>query len=160
MAYSQALAQNYHFSAPSSSISYSSSRISPKPAVISCRSAATPLTLLTGNIERSESDRSTVRLGLPSKGRLGTGTLDLLTNCQLSVRQLNPEQYVAHIPEISNLEVWFQRPKDIVRRLLSGDVDIGIVGFDTFCEYGQVLHFGLEPGALPLCVLVLGSHNC
>lgn len=40
--------------------------------------------------------------------------------------------------QLSNLEVWFQRPKDIVRKLLSGDLDLGIVGLDTVCEYGQV----------------------
>jgi ATP phosphoribosyltransferase len=40
--------------------------------------------------------------------------------------------------QIPNLEVWFQRPKDIVRKLQSGDLDLGIVGFDTASEYGQV----------------------
>lgn len=41
--------------------------------------------------------------------------------------------------QIENLEVWFQRPKDVVRKLVSGDLDIGIVGLDTVSEYGQVL---------------------
>lgn len=40
--------------------------------------------------------------------------------------------------QLSNLEVWFQRPKDIVRKLLSGDLDLGIVGLDTVSEYGHV----------------------
>ena len=40
--------------------------------------------------------------------------------------------------QLSNMEVWFQRPKDIVRKLLSGDLDLGIVGLDTVTEYGQV----------------------
>lgn len=40
--------------------------------------------------------------------------------------------------QLSNLEVWFQRPNDIVRKLQSGDLDLGIVGFDTYCEYGRV----------------------
>ena len=40
--------------------------------------------------------------------------------------------------QLSNLEVWFQRPKDIVRKLVSGDLDLGIVGLDTVSEYGQV----------------------
>ncbi|XP_073120740.1 ATP phosphoribosyltransferase 2, chloroplastic-like isoform X2 [Henckelia pumila] len=82
-------------------------------------------------------ERNEVRLGLPSKGRMATDTLDLLKDCQLSVRQVNPRQYVAEIPQISNLEVWFQRPKDIVRKLISGDLDLGIVGLDTVSEYGQ-----------------------
>lgn len=44
---------------------------------------------------------------------------------------------IAHV-QLSNLEVWFQRPKDIVHKLQSGDLDIGIVGFDSVSEYGQV----------------------
>uniref|UniRef100_A0A6N2K6J4 ATP phosphoribosyltransferase n=1 Tax=Salix viminalis TaxID=40686 RepID=A0A6N2K6J4_SALVM len=95
-------------------------------------------------VERNEtspsvllSERKVVRFGLPSKGRMAADTLDLLKDCQLSVKQVNPRQYVAEIPQLSNLEVWFQRPKDIVRKLLAGDLDLGIVGFDTFSEYGQ-----------------------
>ncbi|KAB5574447.1 hypothetical protein DKX38_001641 [Salix brachista] len=82
------------------------------------------------------SERKVVRFGLPSKGRMAADTLDLLKDCQLLVKQVNPRQYVAEIPQLSNLEVWFQRPKDIVRKLLAGDLDLGIVGFDTFSEYG------------------------
>lgn len=52
---------------------------------------------------------------------------------------MNPRQYVAQIPQLSNVEVWFQRPKDIVRKISSGDLDLGIVGFDTVSEYGQVI---------------------
>ncbi|CAK7357106.1 unnamed protein product [Dovyalis caffra] len=81
-------------------------------------------------------ERRVIRFGLPSKGRMAADTLDLLKDCQLLVEQVNPRQYVAEIPQLSNLEVWFQRPKDIVRKLLSGDLDLGIVGFDTFSEYG------------------------
>lgn len=40
--------------------------------------------------------------------------------------------------QLSNFEVWFQRPKDIVRKLVSGDLDLGIVGLDIVSEYGQV----------------------
>uniref|UniRef100_A0A0E0K8F5 Histidine biosynthesis HisG C-terminal domain-containing protein n=1 Tax=Oryza punctata TaxID=4537 RepID=A0A0E0K8F5_ORYPU len=82
-------------------------------------------------------DRTVVRIGLPSKGRMSEQTLSLLKSCQLSVRHLNPRQYTADIPQVPNLEVWFQRPKDIVRKLQSGDLDLGIVGFDIVSEYGQ-----------------------
>lgn len=40
--------------------------------------------------------------------------------------------------QLRNLEVWFQRPKDVVRKLVSGDLDLGIVGLDTLTEFGQV----------------------
>ncbi|GMP85674.1 hypothetical protein CsSME_00038741 [Camellia sinensis var. sinensis] len=32
---------------------------------------------------------------------------------------------------------WGRWPKDIVRKLVSGDLDLGIVGLDTVSEYGQ-----------------------
>ncbi|CAI9103785.1 OLC1v1002337C2 [Oldenlandia corymbosa var. corymbosa] len=86
---------------------------------------------------KATSERNEIRLGLPSKGRMATDTLDLLKDCQLSVKQVNPRQYVAEIPQLPNLEVWFQRPKDVVRKLVSGDLDLGIVGLDTVHEYGQ-----------------------
>lgn len=81
--------------------------------------------------------RNVIRLGLPSKGRMADGALSLLQNCQLGIRQVNPRQYVAHVPELCNLEVWFQRPKDIVWKLLNGDLDLGIVGYDTVSEHAQ-----------------------
>ncbi|CAL8173350.1 unnamed protein product [Prunus armeniaca] len=53
---------------------------------------------------------------------------------------------------LSDLEVWFQPPKNIVRKLLSGDLDLGIAGFDTVSEYGQgnedliIVHDALDYG--------------
>ena len=52
-------------------------------------------------------------------------------------------QFSLTLLQLSNLDVWFQRPKDIVRKLLSGDLDLGIVGLDTFSEHGQVSIFAL-----------------
>ncbi|KAG1354773.1 ATP phosphoribosyltransferase, chloroplastic [Cocos nucifera] len=124
---------------------------------LACRAAASP----SGeDLEALPLERTVVRFGLPSKGRMADETLSLLKNCQLSVRQVNPRQYVADIPQLSNLEVWFQRPKDIVRKLRSGDLDIGIVGFDTVSEYGQgnedlvVVHDALEYGACRLSLAI------
>lgn len=48
---------------------------------------------------------------------------------------------IFHTLQLSNLEVWFQRPKDVVRKLLSGDLDLGIVGLDIISEFGQVSIF-------------------
>ncbi|KAF5781744.1 putative ATP phosphoribosyltransferase [Helianthus annuus] len=109
----------------------------PLKFTVKCCSLTFPATVVNGSVDRKSNERSEIRLGLPSKGRMASDTLDLLKDCQLSVRQTNPRQYVAEIPQIANLEVWFQRPKDIVRKLLSGDLDLGIVGLDTFSEYGQ-----------------------
>ncbi|GKB93063.1 ATP phosphoribosyltransferase 2, chloroplastic-like protein, partial [Tanacetum coccineum] len=78
-----------------------SSSFSPtvKFTVISCCSVTSPV--VNGNVEMTSSDknRNEIRLGLPSKGRTASDTLDLLKDCQLSVRQLNPRQYVADIPQ-------------------------------------------------------------
>lgn len=62
----------------------------------------------------------------------------------------------AQLPE---LEVWFQRATDVVRKLLYGDVDIGIVGFDMYSEIADqsseliVVHDALRFGS---CHLGLG----
>ncbi|XP_028753264.1 LOW QUALITY PROTEIN: ATP phosphoribosyltransferase 2, chloroplastic-like [Neltuma alba] len=113
-----------------------------------------------GSLAGTDSERHVIRLGLPSKGRMSSDTLELLKDCQLSVKQVNPRQYVAEIPQLSNLEVWFQRPKDIVKKLLSGDLDLGIVGLDTVSEYGQgdedlmLVHDALEYGDCRLSLAI------
>ena len=92
---------------------------------------STPM-LLT---ETEENQRSVVRLALPSKGRMEDETVEFLQNCGLSVKKFNPRQYIAHIPELDNLEIWFQRTADVVRKVRDGDIDLGIVGFDKIAEY-------------------------
>ncbi|CAL5379853.1 unnamed protein product [Camellia sinensis] len=144
-----------------SSLSHSSSslRVSAK-FTVSCCILESPVTVVNGNIDQRVPDRDEIRLGLPSKGRMASDTLDLLKDCQLSVKQVNPRQYVAAIPQLSNLEVWFQRPKDIVRKLVSGDLDLGIVGLDTVSEYGQgnedliLVHDALEFGDCRLSLAI------
>lgn len=156
--------QTFFIQGSVSSFSYSPSvttcrKVSVK-FTVSCCSAASPVTIVNGNVEKKSSDRNEIRLGLPSKGRMATDTLDLLKDCQLSVRQMNPRQYVAEIPQISNLEVWFQRPKDIVRKLVSGDLDLGIVGLDTVSEFGQgnedlvIVHDSLDYGDCRLSLAI------
>ncbi|XP_022748658.1 ATP phosphoribosyltransferase 2, chloroplastic-like [Durio zibethinus] len=131
-----------------------------KRSVISCCSSQSQTTVINGKLDSRIFDRDEIRLGLPSKGRMAADTLDLLKDCQLSIKQVNPRQYVARIPQLSNLEVWFQRPKDIVRKLLSGDLDLGIVGFDTVSEYGQgnedliIVHDALEYGDCRLSLAI------
>ncbi|KAK6121160.1 hypothetical protein DH2020_045081 [Rehmannia glutinosa] len=144
-----------HFSTPSSSTN-------PVPVkfTVSCCLVASPAAVVNVNVDKKPSERNEVRLGLPSKGRMATDTLDLLKDCQLSVRQSNPRQYVAEIPQISNLEVWFQRPKDVVRKLVSGDLDLGIVGLDIVQEYGQgnddliIVHDSLDYGDCRLSLAI------
>lgn len=103
--------------------------------------------------------RTSLRMGLPSKGRMAEDTQDLLKDCALSVYKPNPRQYVAKIPQIPGLEVWFQRASDVVRKLRYGDIDLGIVGADMFAELADqdpdliVCHEALNFGQ---CHLALG----
>ena len=83
--------------------------------------------------------RTTLRMGLPSKGRMAEDTMQLLKDSALSVSKPNPRQYVASIPQIPGLEVWFQRASDVVRKLRLGDIDLGIVGFDMFSVRAAVV---------------------
>jgi ATP phosphoribosyltransferase len=39
--------------------------------------------------------------------------------------------------QIPDVEVWFQRASDVVRKLRLGDIDLGIVGYDMFQEIGD-----------------------
>jgi ATP phosphoribosyltransferase len=81
-----------------------------------------------------------IRLALPSKGRMGEESLTFLDECGLHVSQTNSRQYVAEMPAIPELEVWFQRSADIVRKVRHGDVSLGITGFDSVAEYGEDAH--------------------
>ncbi len=61
--------------------------------------------------------------------------------------------------QLPGLEVWFQRASDVVRKLMYGDFDLGIVGLDMLVEIGNndpdlvVVHDALAFGS---CHLGLG----
>jgi len=76
----------------------------------------------------------TVRLSLPSKGRLQDMALSFLAQAGLSVFKPNPRQYQAEIPALPELGVLFQRPGDIVVSVRQGSVDFGITGIDVIEE--------------------------
>ena len=85
--------------------------------------------------ESNQPYRPNIRLALPSKGRMEDETLAFLRECGLGVNKVNPRQYIAQIPAIPDLEVWFQRSADVVRKVRNGDIDLGIVGYDAVAEY-------------------------
>ncbi len=78
-----------------------------------------------------QSNQGTVRLSLPSKGRLAEDALAFLQSCGLSVYKPNPRQYEATLPALPDLTVLFQRPADIVVSVRDGSVDFGITGIDV-----------------------------
>jgi len=97
---------------------------------------------------------------LPSKGRLMQDTLDLFNACDLKVKQRNTRQYIAKVNSLPQVEVWFQRPADIVRQVRNGDMALGIAGYDTVAEYGGtqnnivIIHDALNFGHCTLDVIV------
>jgi ATP phosphoribosyltransferase len=100
-----------------------------------------------------------IRIALPSKGRMEGETIDFLAECGLKVHKPNPRQYTATIPALPDVLVLFQRARDIPVSVSSGDVDLGITGYDTFMETvngGQngvvIIHEALGYGE---CSLVL-----
>jgi len=76
----------------------------------------------------------TIRLSLPSKGRLESDTLDFLSESGLRVFKPNPRQYEAHVPSLPDLGIIFQRPGDIVVSVRQGSIDFGITGMDVIEE--------------------------
>ena len=109
----------------------------------------------------------TIRLSLPSKGRLGAGSLDFLSDAGLQVFKPNPRQYQADIRVLPDLGVIFQRPGDIVVSVRQGSVDFGITGLDVVEEKrGEngdvlVLHaaLGFSHCALTLAALARGPRS-
>jgi ATP phosphoribosyltransferase len=105
-------------------------------------------------------ERTDIRLGLPSKGRLESEALTFLAESGLSVNKPNPRQFEATIPSMPGLTVLFQRAGDIAVSVRDGSVDFGITGWDTVAESGTgtndvfVLHRELGFGHCTLNVIV------
>ena len=79
----------------------------------------------------------TLRLALPSKGRMEDATLDFLRGSGLRVARPNPRQYTASIRSVPGAQVIFQRSGDIYRQVNAGNVDAGITGLDDYSEQRQ-----------------------
>lgn len=62
--------------------------------------------------------------------------MQFLRDCGLPVAKVNPRQYVAQVSTLPDLEVWFQRSADVVRKVRDGDVDLGVSGLDSVAEHG------------------------
>lgn len=106
------------------------------------------------------SQRTDIRISLPSKGRLAEDAMDFLAACGLKIHKPNPRQYAASIPALPNVTVLFQRPTDIVVSVRDGSVDFGVTGLDVTAEHGGdsgevlVLHEALGFGGCRLAVAV------
>ena len=107
-----------------------------------------------------ESNDRPLRLSLPSKGRLAEDSVDFMADCGLNILKPNPRQYEAHIPNLPELVVLFQRPGDIVVSVRDGSVEFGITGIDVYEEHkgsngdALVLHDTLGFGHCALAMAV------
>ncbi len=75
-----------------------------------------------------------VRLAIPSKGRMEIETQEFLRSCGFNI-QRNNRQYIGSIQGLINLQLVYQRQVDIVRGVLNGSLEMGIVGYDLVLEY-------------------------
>ena len=100
------------------------------------------------------SDKTRLRLAIPSHGAMYDPTLAFLAGCGLEVRRPSPRRYTASIPSVDGLEVLFQRTADITSKVEEGNVEMGVVGYDRFQENR------LEDGDAFLVVEGLGFGRC
>jgi len=75
-----------------------------------------------------------VRLAVPSKGRMEKETQDFLKECGFNIRR-NNRQYIGSMNGPIDLQLVYQRQVDIVRGVLNGSIELGIVGHDLVLEY-------------------------
>ncbi|MCX6058679.1 MAG: ATP phosphoribosyltransferase [Chloroflexi bacterium] len=104
--------------------------------------------------------QQTIRLSLPSKGRLEIDALEFLSAAGLKIFKPNPRQYQAELPALPELGVIFQRPGDIVVSVRQGSIDFGITGLDMLEEKRGdddeiiILHDSLGFGSCALTLAV------
>jgi ATP phosphoribosyltransferase len=99
-----------------------------------------------------------IMLALPSKGAIAEPTLNFLKDCGLRVEKPNERQYTGSMPFVPNVNVLFQRVKDVLYKVADGTACLGITGFDVVREYPSeeviVIHDRLGYGHCQLTVAV------
>ncbi len=97
-------------------------------------------------------------LALPSKGAIAEPTYNFLKDAGLKINKPNPRQYTGNIPAVQNLNVLFQRVKDVVYKVADGTAHIGITGLDVVAENPSdeliMIHPALGYGHCALMVAV------
>ena len=80
-----------------------------------------------------KSDSQLIRMGIPSKGRMASETQEFLDSCGFKLRR-NRQQYIGWLEGFPNIQIVFQRQKDIINGVFNGNLDFGIVGLDILTE--------------------------
>ncbi len=76
-------------------------------------------------------------IALPSKGKLGDASANFLGRAGLQIYKPNHRQYTATIPSLPQVEVVYQRPRDILNKVEEGRADLGITGLDIVLEHSE-----------------------
>lgn len=99
-----------------------------------------------------------ITLALPSKGAIADPTQAFLSECGLKISKPNSRQYTGSISALPDVEVLFQRVKDVNYKVGDGTAELGITGLDVVREYPHddlvVIHDRLEYGHCKLLVAV------
>lgn len=84
-------------------------------------------------------------LALPSKGAISTPTRDFLKSCGLNVHKPNERQYTGTIHELPNVEILFQRVKDVAYKVADNTAQLGITGLDVVREFADENIIVIDP---------------
>ena len=74
-----------------------------------------------------------IRMGIPSKGRMATETLEFFNTCGFKIRR-NRQQYIGWLEGFPDIQIVFQRQEDIIHGVIKGSLAYGIVGLDLLSE--------------------------
>lgn len=103
---------------------------------------------------RERSNSQLIRMGIPSKGRMASETQDFLNSCGFKIRR-NRQQYIGWIEGFPNVQIVFQRQKDIINGVFNGNLAYGIVGLDILTELTLE-----DPDKIAIIHEDLGFGNC
>jgi ATP phosphoribosyltransferase len=95
-----------------------------------------------------------LRIGIPSKGRMTSETQDFLDSCGFKLRR-NRQQYIGWLEGFPDIQVVFQRQKDIINGVFNGNLAYGIVGLDILSEFALQ-----EPNKIVIVHEDLGFGRC
>ena len=101
-----------------------------------------------------------ILIGIPSKGRMATETLEFLTKCGFKIMR-NRQQYIGWLAGFPEIQIVFQRQEDIIHGVMKGSLAYGIVGLDLLNEITKkdpdktvIIHDDLGFGKCTLEVLI------
>lgn len=99
-----------------------------------------------------------ITMALPSKGAIANPTYDFLKGAGLKIRKPNPRQYTGLLTTLPDVNLLFQRVKDIAYKVADNTAQLGITGYDVVREFDHknlvIIHDKLGYGQCELVVAV------